>query len=61
MTQNSVGEIQVSVISMLGQNVLECHSGLRPPKKELPEWRSVIKITLVLLRQFYITHITQFL
>jgi hypothetical protein len=35
-----VGEGEVLVISMPGRKVLECHSGLRPSEKELPEWRS---------------------
>jgi hypothetical protein len=39
VTQYLVGEEGGGglVTPMLGENILECHSGLRPSKKELPE------------------------
>jgi hypothetical protein len=40
VTQNSVEEGEVLVISMLGKKVPACRSGLRPSEKELPEWHS---------------------
>jgi hypothetical protein len=41
VTQNLVGEGEVLIISMPGQEVPQHHSGLRPSEKELPERRIV--------------------
>jgi hypothetical protein len=45
VTQNSVGEGEVLVISMTGKKVLEHRSSLRP-EKGLLEWRSITKLLM---------------
>jgi hypothetical protein len=52
VTQNSVGEEKVLVISMPGKEVPERRSGLRTSEKELPERRCGAFLAKVLLHKY---------